>query len=208
MDTLKDIKANDKESLDISRAYVPSEEQLKYLLKSVSGSRYPERNLLILCLSYYAGLRCSEIAALRIEDVYYEDGDIKASSFILGKGRKKREIYLNAKPTQKALLEYYKQLSSERIFKYKNEVLFLNQSKCDFDAMGMCKVLKSIHRSGNLPQCSSHSGRRYFISKVIYKTGNVGLAKQYAGHSDIRTTLLYFEDNPLIKREVVADIWR
>ena len=208
METIKQIRSNDKENQEVHRAYVPSEAQLKNLFKAARGGRYPERNILILCLSYYSGLRCSEIADLKIEDLYCEDGTPKGTTGVRGKGKKWREIYLNAKPTQTAMVEYIESVNPTRFFKYKNEVLFLNQSKKPFDALGMCKLLKAIHKSGNLPQCSSHSGRRYFITKVIYKTGNVGLAKQYAGHSDIRTTLLYFEDNPLIKRQVASEIWK
>lgn len=205
MENRKQIRQADNERLAISRAYVPGKEQLKALFRSASTGRYKERNTLILCLSYYAGLRCSEIAALKISQCYEENGDPKGSCVIRGKGGKTREIYLNAMPTQQALVEYAS-YESTRIYKYQNEVLVRNQSKNSFDSLGMCKLLKQIHKQGNLPQCSSHSGRRWFITNVIYKTGNIGLAKQYAGHSDIRTTMLYFEDNPHLKRQVAANI--
>ena len=201
----QDIRTNDREQLDIQRAAVPSEIQLKGIFKACKGMRYPERNTLIMALSYYSGLRCSEIAALKLRDVFSDELDPRGSCVIKGKGGKKREIYLNAKPIYKALIEY----QNYRLdIKCKSDCLFLNQSRQPFTAMGMNKVMKQIHIAGNMSHCSSHSGRRYFISKVIYKTGNIGLAKQYAGHSDIRTTLLYFEDNPLIKREVAANIWK
>ena len=201
----QDIRHNDREQLDIKRAAVPNETQLRNIFKSCKGMRYPKRNTLIIALSYYSGLRCSEIAALRVQDVFDRNLDPRGSCVIKGKGGKKREIYLNAKPIYKALIEY----QNYRLdLKCKSDDLFLNQSLKSFSAMGMNKVMKQIHKAANMSHCSSHSGRRYFISKVIYKTGNIGLAKQYAGHSDIRTTLLYFEDNPLIKREVAANIWK
>ena len=205
METIKEVRNADSERKEIMRAYVPTKAELKNLFRSVDVGRYRERNKLILCLSYYSGLRCSEIAALRISDCYNMDGTMRGACVIRGKGGKKREIYLNAAPTQQALDEFYS-VESMRIFKCPDEVLVLNQSKKAMDALGMCKLLKEIHKRGNLSRCSSHSGRRWFITNVIYKTGNIGLAKQYAGHSDIRTTLLYFEDNPHLKRDVAANI--
>ena len=201
----KEIRQNDREQLEVNRAYVPSETQLKGIFKACKGMRYPKRNTLILALSYYSGLRCSEIAALKISDCYDDNLDPRGSSVIRGKGGKAREIYLNSKPIYDALIEYQFYRLEQ---KCKCDRLFLNQSNKPFTAMGMNKVIKQIHKTGNVPQCSSHSGRRYFISKVIYKTGNIGLAKQFAGHSDIRTTLLYFEDNPRIKRQTAKDIWK
>lgn len=201
----QDIRHSDREQLEVNRAVVPTETQLRGIFKACKGMRYPERNTLIIALSYYSGLRCSEIAALKLQDVYDQNLDPRGSCIIKGKGGKRREIYLNSKPIYNALIEY----QSYRLdLKCKSDDLFLNQSLRSFSAMGMNKVMKQIHIAANMSQCSSHSGRRYFISKVIYKTGNIGLAKQYAGHSDIRTTLLYFEDNPHIKREVAANIWK
>ena len=209
MSRIAEIRSNDNERREINRAYVPTRKELKNLFRSLEGSKFKIRNNLIMVLSFYSGLRCSEIAALKISDVFEPDGSQKGECEIFGKGERSRKIYLNSKPIQTALEEFKNdKCNIKDLYSNRSRCLVLNQSKKPMNALGMCKLMKYIFKEANLPRCSSHSGRRWFISEVIYKTGNIGLAKKYAGHSDIRTTLIYFEDNPQLLRNVAANIYK
>ena len=209
MPGIAEIRSNDRERHGVTRAYVPTRSELKNLFRSLEGSRHKSRNNLIMCLSFYSGLRCSEIAALRLSDLFLADGSQKGETEILGKGGRSRKIYLNSKPLQLALEEFKNdKCNFKDLFENRSRYVVLNQSKKPMNALGMCKLMKWIFKGANLARCSSHSGVRWFISQVIYKTGNIGLAKKYAGHSDIRTTLIYFEDNPQLLRDVAANIYK
>jgi len=53
----------------MKQAKVLTHTELKRLLKIVQSSRYADRNRVIVLLSYLAGLRACEIAALKVGDV-------------------------------------------------------------------------------------------------------------------------------------------
>ncbi len=44
--------------------------------------------------------------------------------------------------------------------------------------------------------CSSHSGRRSLINKVVNSGVSLTKVKEIAGHSNITTTILYVDTNP------------
>jgi integrase len=55
--------------------------------------------------------------------------------------------------------------------------------------------------------CSSHSGRRTFITNSARKISTVGGSlrdvQMLAGHSDLRTTQRYIEPNPEAQKKIV-----
>ena len=59
-----------------------------------------------------------------------------------------------------------------------------------------------------LKGCSSHSGRRTFITKaarLVYKVGgSLRDVQQLAGHASLNTTQLYIEGNTVAKQRLVA----
>jgi integrase/recombinase XerD len=66
----------------------------------------------------------------------------------------------------------------------------------------------SFYRSLGFQGCSSHSGRRTFITKAARLIHNVGGSlrdvQQLAGHRSLSVTQLYIEGDTLAKRRVVA----
>ena len=48
----------------------------------LNSLRYPTRNHTIIALSFYAGLRACEIAALRVGDVFDEAGGVKDTIYL------------------------------------------------------------------------------------------------------------------------------
>ena len=58
--------------------------------------------------------------------------------------------------------------------------------------------------------CSSHSGRRTFVTKAARKIveagGSLRDVQQLAGHRSLQTTQGYIDENPQAKRRVVEMI--
>ena len=74
----------------MKQAKLLTEPEFRRLTTIVNALRYPVRNHTAVALSFYAGLRACEIAALRIGDVFDEAGGIKDT------------IYLNSDQTKGA----------------------------------------------------------------------------------------------------------
>ena len=56
--------------------------EFRWLTAIINSLRYPTRNHTIIALSFYAGLRACEIAALRIGDVFDDFGRVKDTIYL------------------------------------------------------------------------------------------------------------------------------
>jgi integrase/recombinase XerD len=61
----------------MKQAKVLSEAELKRLLAVIDAGRHAPRNRVVVMLSYLAGMRVGEIAALKIGDVFDSDGKVR-----------------------------------------------------------------------------------------------------------------------------------
>ena len=89
-------------------------------------------------VSFYAGLRAKEIAALKLGDVFDDTGAVR-DQFILGvdqsKGRQRRTVYLNQR-LRKALVTYAKSKCLQEL----DRPLFESQKGGYFSANTMCQL--------------------------------------------------------------------
>jgi integrase len=72
----------------------------------------------------------------------------------------------------------------------------------------LCSFTGSIHRSAWLPGCSSHSGRRAFVTRAARKVSEAGGSRrdvqQLAGHTSLAMTQRYIEGDTEAKRKLIA----
>lgn len=178
----------------MSQAKTLSEKELKRLLAVSSTTRHADRDRMIILMSYYAGLRVGEIAALTIGHVTSQDGSIK-DQFILTaeqtKGNKPRTVML-AEKLQKELAVYVDGLK----YKDPHRPLFGSQrSRTGFSANTLCKRMKHLYMLAGIDGGSSHSGRRTFITTLANKGVGVRVLMALAGHRNIGTTQRYIDLN-------------
>jgi integrase/recombinase XerD len=80
------------------QAQTLNEAQLRRVIHYCRSRRHPVRDETIILVSFYAGLRAKEIAALTVGNVFDEEGDVR-TQFILSvqqsKGGQTRTVYLN-----------------------------------------------------------------------------------------------------------------
>ena len=90
------------------QAQTLNEAQFRRVLHYCRSRRHSLRDTTIFMISFYAGLRAKEIAALTLGNVFDEAGTVR-EQFILGteqsKGGQRRTVYLNQR-LRKALAEY------------------------------------------------------------------------------------------------------
>ena len=96
----------------MSQAKTLNDKELKIVLATIAQNRHAERNRAIVMMSFLAGLRACEMAALRVSDVVAADGNIKEQINLLPdqkKGKKHRTIVLGEK-LRRELATYAKSL--------------------------------------------------------------------------------------------------
>lgn len=174
-----------------------------------ANSRNPIRDQVIFLLSTKAGLRAVEISSLTWQMI--TDANSNISDFIYltnkaSKGKSGRQI-----PINKQLKEVLQQLldiqSSHKYFDISKDYVVTTQRSRSTSSQAIVNMFQSWYKSLNLIGCSSHSGRRTFITNCSRKITTVGGSLrdvQYlAGHSSLQTTQRYIEGDTLSKVKVV-----
>ena len=158
---------------------------------------YPVHQLLPLgiIMLFQAGLRPSELATLRYEDIqgdeiiirrYYSDksGVIRENRTKAGHGF--RRIILTS--LAKELIEAARKRQLEDGMENPEYIFMMNDHfKGFYDRLR--KTFPYLCKKIGIPQNSPYSGRRTFISSLIDANVNIRTIQNYVGHNDARTTL-------------------
>lgn len=179
----------------MKQAAVLTEDQLLRAIKCANRFAHSQRNVLALQMSYYAGMRVCEIAALRIVDVYFDDGSVKdklALSAEQTKGKTGRMVVLNTR--LKELLSRYRVQMKLAVLPIDSPLLRSQKSRA-FSANSLCQVLIRIYQRAGLHGCTSHSGRRSFITTLAHKGVSAKVLMILAGHQNLSTTQRYIDVN-------------
>ncbi len=187
--------------LQKGKAHVPTKEEMQRLFKIVASTKNAKRDKLLVLFSYGLGLRAIEMAAIRLYQVFNEDGSINESvSLTRTKGNKQRTVYLTDKRIQECLKDYF---NFRKIKDDPNSLgfsldapLFLTQHSSTFTNRSMQKRFEQIYRMAGIRGASSHSGRRTFATKLIEQGVDIKAVSTLMGHANIAMTAEYVEDNP------------
>ena len=165
-------------------------------------TRWPTRNRVIFLLK--AGLRAKEIANLTWRMVTDARGQIGQAIYlenVASKGRSGRVIPMSGE-LQAALAKYAK----TTIISSNGFVIESERSK-RMSAQAVVNLFWRWYRHIGFDGCSSHSGRRTFITNSARKISTVGGSlrdvQMLAGHTNLRTTQRYIEANPEAQLKIV-----
>lgn len=173
-----------------------SEKELKLVLTTIERSRYAARDRAMVLMSFYAGMRVGEIAALKFGDVVSRDGAVKEVIRLSAeqtKGNKGRDVVLSER-LRKALTLYVKSMKNTALLQP-----FFPSQRCrsGFSANSMCQHFGHIYKRAGIDGASSHSGRRTFITTLANKGVGVRVLMVLAGHQNMSTTQRYIDVNDL-----------
>ena len=186
------------------QAKVLSGREITQVLSQIKLSRYPERNEVMVLLSLKAGLRAKEISLLTwsmVTDASREIGEVLHLPHQSTKGKSGRIIPLN-KELKRALTTLYELVSPES-----HHYVITSERG---ERMLPCNIshwFKNVFKTLRLEGCSSHSGRRTFITnaarRIIEVGGSLRDVQQLAGHTSLQMTQRYIEGNTEAKRKVI-----
>lgn len=174
----------------MKQAQVLNERDIKRVLAAIAKRNYSSRDRAMFMLSYLAGMRVGEIAALTVGDVYEADGSVKAQirlSKDQTKGSEARTVLLNAQ-AQEELRIYARTLSRTG-----EQPLFVSKWGKAMSANSLVQVFGRFYKLAGLSNASSHSGRRSFITNLANKGVSVRVLAALASHKSISTTQKYIE---------------
>ena len=182
-----------------------SKHQQAAILSYLTTTRHPERNKVIFLLSVRAGLRAKEIAFITWSMITDAEGQIADVIYLpntASKGKSGGIIWMNQ--DLKAALIAYKALrkaenGSERIIK--------TERGQHTSAQVIVNMFRNWYKKLGFEGCSSHSGRRTFITNAARKISTVGGSirdvQVLARHSSLQMTKRYIECDVEAQKKVV-----
>lgn len=191
------------------QAKIMTPQQEKVVLSYVSESRDPLRNKVIFLLSVKAGLRAKEIASLRWYMLVESDGSLGNYLNLTNeasKGKGGRKIPLNAS-LKTSLMDLL--FSTRDIHNFTPEwSVVRTERSASTSPQVIVNLFSRWYRELGFVGCSSHSGRRTFITNTAKKISLVGGSmrdiQELAGHSSLQITQRYIEGDELAKQKVVG----
>ena len=181
-----------------------SNNDLNRILRRARQGRYPERDRAMILLSVKAGLRACEIAGLTWAMLLDANGRLAPLIEIhdaISKRRRGRVIPLN-RQLQGALRELHEATSPDPC-----DPVIESERDGHMCSMAVVNWFARLYRDCDLAGCSSHSGRRTFITnaaRVVHKVGgSLRDVQQLAGHASISMTQRYIEGHSQAKRALV-----
>jgi integrase len=200
------------------QAKILSDADIKRLLRVANESRHPFRNSAIVQLSVRAGLRASEIALLDWSMV--TDGRGNVANVITLPGAITKYGLARRLPIHSDLKRSLVKLRSRSMRKGPVIVSERGPVESLFDGLvsepltPLPMTPKSIVnwftqacRQAQLEGCSSHSGRRTFVTRaarlVSKAGGSLRDVQQLVGHRSIETTQAYIDGDNDIQRRLI-----
>ena len=189
------------------QAKILNAKQQTMVLAYLENTRYPLRNKIMFLLSFKAGLRAKEISKLTWSMVCDSEGYISDSINLpnnASKGKYSGRIIPIHKDLKKLLTDLKQDNTS-----LSSHIITTERDK-KMSAQAIVNFFYLLYKGLNMDGCSSHSGRRTFITqaaKMISQAGGtINDVRQLAGHSSLATTQRYIEYNTEAHKKIIEMI--
>lgn len=178
------------------RAKIIEDHVFNKLLMRVSDQPEGTRNKVMLLLSHRAGLRAAEISGLTWGDVLNAEGDVNPTILSIppriAKKGSGRDVPMHP-DLYKALVEFRKERGKVKA----NDRLMYAIKTPHMSPNYVAVFIRNLYTEWGLIGCSSHSGRRTFITKTARMANSYGCSlkdvQRLAGHKYIDTTEKYID---------------
>ena len=179
----------------MKQAKLLTDAEFRRLNAIVNSLRYPTRNHTAIALSFYAGLRACEIAALRVGDVFDDFGNVKDTIYLNSdqtKGSDSATVLVNTK-LKRQLAKFAKQYPVH--VSTRTVPLLFSAKGGGFTAQTIVNLFKRLYKMAGIDGASSHSGRRQFVTQLADRGINARLVQVLARHKHLSTTQRYIDVN-------------
>ena len=179
-----------------------TEQEYKRLLRTVKKNAtkyFKERDMAIVTMLLGMGLRLSELTALNIGDVNFDDGSIK----ITRKGGKERML-----PASDDVMVAIQRYIRTRDEKLPQSALFLSKRGRRISNASIWHLVGKYMRQAQIEKdkLSPHTLRHTFATMLLRQGENILTIKQLLSHRNLRTTERYLHINNEDLKEAVGRI--
>ena len=160
------------------------------------------RNRAIIETLYSCGLRVSELTALKISDLFFDEGFIK----VTGKGNKQRFVPIG-KLTQKHINHYKNQVRiTMKIDIASNDTLFLNRRGKQLTRAMIFTIVKKLGEKAKIQKSiSPHTFRHSFATHLLENGADLRAIQMMLGHESITTTEIYMHIDKSHLKKVIDE---
>lgn len=179
----------------MKQARLLTEAERKRLAAVIDSRRHALRNHTAVALSFYAGLRACEIAALRVCDVFDEAGAVRDTVYLSAaqtKGSEGNTVFVNKRLA--AALKRYAVAYPKRIAQPQAQIMYSGKGG-GFTAQTVVNLFQNLYKAAGIGGASSHSGRRQFITELADKGVSARLVQAAARHRSLAVTMRYIDVN-------------
>ena len=161
---------------------------------------------MLVHLAFNSGLRVSEIAALKIENLQL-NGKENYIHVMNGKGNRKRDIYIDYETAQK-LKDYLKLKAAWGQSVIRDAPLFSGRAGGHYTTTALeISFKKAVLDSGLSSHYSIHSARHTYATILLSKTkNNIRFVQKQLGHASIAMTSLYADILPEMNQVLANSI--
>ena len=137
-----------------------------------------------LLLSFCCGLRISEVATIKIEDIYSKEHKLR----VLGKGNKERFTIL-----PDIVIKFLRLFYQKKRYTHKKGYLFIGQNiNNHICERTIGNYFSSLKKEYNLPpEITEHSLRHSFATYFLMSGGDLLVLKSMMGHKSLNSTSIY-----------------
>jgi len=162
--------------------------EVQLLLSQPAGNKPGMlRDCAMMELLYGAGLRVSELTALREEDIDQEGGFVRC----MGKGSKEREIPVG-EPALTAVDTYTRRARHLLGKGIRTDHLFLNRFGRSISRQSVHRMLVHYAKeAGFSKQVTPHTLRHSFATHLLAGGADLRSVQEMLGHADVSTTQIY-----------------
>jgi integrase/recombinase XerD len=179
----------------MKQAKLLTQQERKRLAAVIDSRRHATRNHTAVALSFYAGLRACEIAALRIGDVFDDEGGVRDTiqlSAAQTKGNDAATVFVNKQLANQ--LKRYAAQHPKRIQQPPAPLIYSAKGG-SFSAQTIVNLFQLLYKAAGIAGASSHSGRRQFVTELADKGINARVIQALARHKHLNTTMRYIDLN-------------
>ncbi|MCG2668333.1 tyrosine-type recombinase/integrase [Bradyrhizobium sp. GCM10023182] len=184
------------------QAKILSAQAARDLMLFAETTRHPDRNRVVVLLSLKAGLRAAEIAKLTWDMIETAEGQIGTVIELRDAAAKKR--HGRRIPLQSDLRNA---LIAWRLKSQGEGPVIRSERGGAMTPLSVVVWFNRAFRATGLDGCSSHSGRRTFITRaarLVHKAGGSLRDVQLAGHASIQTTQRYIDGDSDVQRRLIS----
>jgi len=168
-------------------AVLTAAEVERLLSARTADERLTIRDRAILEFGYATGARVSEIVALKLQDISYQEGVAR----ILGKGKKERLVPVGRRALGAVAL-YANEIRPALDRGAGRGVVFLNARGTPLSRVGAWGIIRRAARAAGITKrVTPHTLRHTFATHLLEGGADLRAVQEMLGHADLSTTQLY-----------------